>query len=497
MIVPVLMEKLREVIRLGRIREAGRLHLEWNLEETLKALSKEVEIRECDVPLLKTSHAPGIRNGNGRTINNRPGIGTASALLTEGMEKKCVYCRPAHPHEDCPEVTTPEERKSILKKYAKCFICLIGGHRSFQCRSNRRCMMCKGKHHASICNISQPKQEPKDAALTPSATPLNANAVSWVGSTGSGKSVALQTALANVNGKEESRVRCLFDTGSHKSFITAEAVDPLCLRPVRGESLCIKAFGQTEADRKETDVVEFSLTSLRGGKVVNISCFVVDLITSIVNVHPEEVKKQCKYLNNVSFSDVSRHNEMLSIQILIGSDFIWQFQESESLRGGPNEPVAVKTTLVWVLSGPLRGKHLDVIDEINVKPIISDVSPGGLDPADLGSRGVTASHLSESKMRWTGSSWLTKGEVDWPKGLQLENSTDIGVERRKIAVLSTVTVADRKICNVIDIKKFSKLQKLLRVTTWVMRFIRHLKAKRLRNERDMDSLSVKEINGAE
>ena len=99
-IVPVLMEKLPEVIRLGMIREAGRLHLEWNLEEMLKALSKEVGIRECHVPFLKASHAPGGRNDNGRIINNRPGIGTASALLTEGMEKKkCVYCRQEHPHE--------------------------------------------------------------------------------------------------------------------------------------------------------------------------------------------------------------------------------------------------------------------------------------------------------------------------------------------------------------------------------------------------------------
>ena len=128
---------------------------------------------------------------------------------------------------------------------------------------------------------------------------------------------------------------------------------------------------------------------------------------------------------------------------------------------------------------------------------MSDVSPGGLDPEDLGSRGVTASHTSESKLWWEGPTWLTTGEVDWPKGLQIENSTDIGVERRKIAVLSAVTVVDRKLSNVIDIKKFSKLHRLLRVTAWVMWFIRHLKAKGLRNERDMDSLSVKEINGAE
>ena len=43
------------------------------------------------------------------------------------------------------------------------------------------------------------------------------------------------------------------------SFITAEAVDRLSLRLVRSESLGIKAFGQTEADRKERDVVEFSI----------------------------------------------------------------------------------------------------------------------------------------------------------------------------------------------------------------------------------------------
>ena len=69
--------------------------------------------------------------------------------------------------------------------------------------------------------------------------------------------------------------------------------------------------------------------------------------------------------------------------------------------------------------------------------------------------------------------------------------------KKKDSCFSAVTVEDRKLSNVIDIKKFSKLQKLLRVTTWVMRFIRNLKAKRLRNERDMYSLSVKEINGAE
>ena len=63
-------------------------------------------------------------------------------------------------------------------------------------------MISEGRRHASICNISQPKQESKDAALKPSATPLNAYAVSGVGSTGSGES-----GLADSLGKFEWKGR--------------------------------------------------------------------------------------------------------------------------------------------------------------------------------------------------------------------------------------------------------------------------------------------------
>ena len=65
---------------------------------------------------------------------------------------------------------------------------------------------------------------PKISPHSPGApTPLNANATSWVGKTGIGEDVVRQTALAKVKGaKKEGRVRILFDTGRHKSFITAK-----------------------------------------------------------------------------------------------------------------------------------------------------------------------------------------------------------------------------------------------------------------------------------
>ena len=61
----------------------------------------------------------------------------------------------------------------------------------------------------------------------------------------------------------------------------------------------------------------------------------------------------------IYFSDVSRFQERCNIQVLIDADFQWEFMEGEEIRGGPHQLVAVKTTLGWVLSGPLKGEELN------------------------------------------------------------------------------------------------------------------------------------------
>lgn len=48
---------------------------------------------------------------------------------------------------------------------------------------------------------------------------------------------------------------------------------------------------------------------------------------------------------------------MLEIQILIGADYLWCFQEGTSVRRKPDEPVAVHTKLGCVLSGPVKRRE--------------------------------------------------------------------------------------------------------------------------------------------
>ena len=168
-----------------------------------------------------------------------------------------------------------------------------------------RCYNCKGKHHTSLCsagNYSDPSQTiDKEAQPFRVRTPaLNPQASSWIGSNiSSGERVALQTALAKVNGKKEWKVRVLFDSGSQKSFISAKVVGKLGLMPVRKEQLGIKAFGRNEAEMKERDVYQISIDPLLQGKSVVIEVYAVDEISTVGNIHVERVRRGYPYLKNI------------------------------------------------------------------------------------------------------------------------------------------------------------------------------------------------------
>ena len=358
-VVPAVLQKIPESIRGQMIRSSDKSYLKWSMEELLHLLEKEISIKECQMPLGN----PNGKDNNSRpnNSNNNKKEGTASTLLVGGKVHTCVFCMKDHTSETCTNVTGTENRKNILRKYAKCFVCLKSGHRAFSCRSRVDWRLCNGRHHVSICDkddkdANADKVKPSAPAQPiPSTAPptptLNPTASSWVGSTGSGGDVALQTASANVNGE---RVRILYDSGNHKSFVTAEAVNKLGLSVRREERLGIKPFGSVSAKFEVKDVVSVPIVSCDGKKRIDIECFVVDNISHIKNVHPEVVKKSFNYLHEIWFSDFSRL-ESLKIDVLVGSDWLWSFMDGEIKRGGPGEPVAVKTAMGWVLSGPLQG----------------------------------------------------------------------------------------------------------------------------------------------
>ena len=184
------------------------------------------------------------------------------------------------------------------------------------------------------------------------------NATSCISNVEYGGRAVLQTALAVAKGNMcmDVKVRVLFDSGSHKTFITRSVADRLLLQPVRNESLSIKKFGCEKMDEKMREVVRVELESTGREKMGMINAYVVDKISEVANEHLELIKHDYEHLKGIWFSDVSRSEETLEIDILLGTDFLHEFQNGQVVRGRPGEPVALKTKFGWFLSGPLKGK---------------------------------------------------------------------------------------------------------------------------------------------
>ena len=99
------------------------------------------------------------------SIANRPkDLSTATAFLPkEGNMKgnikiQCVYCGEYHYSASCAKVQSVDQRKGILQRDKRCFVCLQRGR---EC-NRHNCRRCRGSHRQSVCSIDPFKEEIKE-----------------------------------------------------------------------------------------------------------------------------------------------------------------------------------------------------------------------------------------------------------------------------------------------------------------------------------------------
>ena len=179
-------------------------------------------------------------------------------------------------------VTDIKERKKLLLKYGRCFKCLRKGHLARACKISVKCSVCKCEHHKALCDASSKEPEgnsPGDGRQNE----VDSTNLHVVTST----RVVLQTAQAQALGKSKRRVRILFDTGSHKSFITARAAASLGLQPLRKEWVALNTFGRKAVGSNLSEVMHVDLAPVRGGKISSLEAIVVPEISQVQNEHLE------------------------------------------------------------------------------------------------------------------------------------------------------------------------------------------------------------------
>ena len=171
-VVPAMLQKLPDEVRINLTRAANGEE-EWMLSEFLDLLEKELMVRENLAPLFKQQ-----KNEEQFSVMTRPrptGIQKPkSGSALKANDKKCAFCLGNHSELTFGTVTSLDERKGIIRKFGRCFVCLNKGHRAYQCRKSTLCSSCKGKHHESLCDNLGPASNKQVVPSAPAM--LNANA---------------------------------------------------------------------------------------------------------------------------------------------------------------------------------------------------------------------------------------------------------------------------------------------------------------------------------
>ena len=378
LLIPIVMSKLPNDIRLQIARNTT--SEVWKIEELTERIRIEMEAREAS-ERVKAVEPTSSHPGQPRRPEFHGKLkATAGTFLVESpptpFTPTCVYCNGQHFSASCEKVKGISERKAILGRNKRCFMCLRRGHQQGQCDKN--CKRCDRRHHQSICpqlaananapgntrtqahsfvsvdnssqqEPSEPITETENTTTATTTTSENANPKTRV---------LLQIARAiatNENGTRSTTVRLLFDNGSQRSYVTDSLRSKLQLKPVQTERLNLNTFGESRYKKQDCDVVNFQIrkAGTDDHDAINISALTFPVICSPL---PSKVSVNHPHLYGLDFADEPFDSQVSSesIDILIGSDYYWDFVTGETKRGDDG-PIAVKSTLGWLLSGRVNG----------------------------------------------------------------------------------------------------------------------------------------------
>ena len=126
--------------------------------------------------------------------------------------------------------------------------------------------------------------------------------------------------------------------------------------------------------------------------------------------------------------------------------------------------------------------------------------PGDTNPTDLPSRGLSANDLSTNTTWWNGPEFLYRPESEWPANQSTHSEDEMALQEavknptavtHSLVKNSTDQSTEKKIDQVIDVKRFSDKTKLLRVTALVIKFVNKLNNKMRNVPRNEEKLLSK------
>ena len=169
LLIPVLNERIPDDLRMVISRKFGARI--WTMDEMLQYFNEELQAKERCVSYKKPDDTRERRNksekldefsaANLHSQSERKNDRNTISKSNFGKEddRKCVYCGNSQVPSRCKIVTNPLSRIAILRRKARCFLCLNFSHRAYECPSKYECAKCGKRHHISICKERNEKRE--------------------------------------------------------------------------------------------------------------------------------------------------------------------------------------------------------------------------------------------------------------------------------------------------------------------------------------------------
>ena len=333
LLIPIIMQQMPRDITIQVARKVTEDI--WPIKEILEIIRNEIEAREIgdSVNASKQVHRQMELNPVPRkTIPT-----TKSFVANDDPRKvKCYFCSKDHLTINCVEVSDLAQRKTILQRAKRCFKCLKLGHISKNC--DRKCRKCGYGHHQVLCTKPYESKAPEGTDQLVTATVKGK------------KEVLLQTARAYAYGNDETKkipIDILFDSGSQRSYVSEEVKKKLSLNANTVETININTFGSAKYERKNCELVEINVEV--DDQVIPVSALSYNKICSPFSTRSVNLSDY-PHLRNLKLAD-SIDSQTKRISLLIGADYYYDFIVGNVVKGNTG-PVAVKSKLGWLLSGP-------------------------------------------------------------------------------------------------------------------------------------------------
>ena len=379
-LIPIVFGKLPSVVR----RNLTRDHTsdEWNIDELLSAIEKEITVLESGLERQGDSVRSTVMGSFHTGVRRGQSVQQFGDKKMVSSKPSCIYCKGPHSSAQCNVVTDVKARLDVVKRERLCYNCL-GNHKSVHCNSKNRCRICHKKHHSSLCgmdttsDISVPQSglprtpqstQPVQSTAQPAQAPQNtlnpaSNSFVPTQSVGSHTTITqffldakrcpqylLKTAIAFVRvGNTRVSANILFDEGAQRSFVTEALAAQLGANPHHTECLSISSFGGSTAIKNTVKLINVTLETHTGD--VKLSALVVPKIATPIQNFVTSDLQNLSYLRSLKLAHPISTIEQFHISLLIGVDQYWQIVGNHIVRG--EGPTAMESKLGYLLSGPL------------------------------------------------------------------------------------------------------------------------------------------------